>query len=96
MCLPTHTRTFSSSQGLYENASFAVKSDSPTIGFPGTRTGSSPAQPADEKMPKQRFTTIPQTSIFNCSDVVKKKIQLNRFFRLTHPAFYEPSHLLSG
>jgi len=59
----------------------------------GPKAGSSPAQPAGEKMPKQHFTTIPQTSIF---DIVRKKIQLSRFFRLTHPAFYEPSHLLSG
>lgn len=62
----------------------------------GHKTGSSSAQLTNEKMPKHRFTTIPQISIFNYSDIVKKKIQLNRFFRLTHPAFYEPSHLLSG
>lgn len=62
----------------------------------GHKTGSSSAQFPSEEMPKQRFSTIPQTSIFYYPDVVKKKIQLNRFFRLTHPAFYEPSHLLSG
>lgn len=38
MWLPTHTRIFSYSQGLYENASFAVKSDLPTIGFMGTQS----------------------------------------------------------
>lgn len=62
----------------------------------GPKAGSSPAQPANEKTPKQHFTVIPQASIFDYSDIVRKKIQLTRFFRLTHPAFYEPSHLLSG
>lgn len=60
------------------------------------KAGQSPAQPGNEKMTKQHFTTIPQTSISDDSDAVRKKIQLSRFFRLTHPAFYEPSHLLSG
>lgn len=62
----------------------------------GQETEPPSAQLTNEEMPKQHLTTIPQTSIFNYSDIVKKKIQLNRFFRLTHPAFYEPSHLLSG
>lgn len=36
VCLPTHTHTFSYSKGLYENASFAVRSDLSSVGFMGT------------------------------------------------------------